>query len=458
MAMQPKGLQFESGQSFNTRLSGRRLFAARLAWAAITILTLALFMDGIPAEYAAQYQTGLLKFKPALDQLRLSTGFFAAYRTALDVIEAMLFALTGIFIFWRKSDDFMVMLVSITNITFGALFVPTLVRLMEAYPALSLPVAFVRAVGLFSSLVVFYYLFPDGQFVPSWLRWAAVVWGIFSLAWFLFPSLPFNLIYLETWFNSLTYSFLLFLVWYGSGAYAQIFRYRRVSTAVQRQQTKWVVYGTTVAFLGFLLYNLTLVLLPQTDAGVPRLLHILFGVPVYHLFVLAAPVCIGLSILRFRLWDIDFIINRSLVYSLVSGLLVGLYFGGVLLLSLLFRAITGGQPTQALSVLTTLGIAAVFTPLRNRVQTMIDRRFYRRKYDAVKAMAAFGITVRDEVDLYRLSGQLLEVIRTTLQPNGVSLWLNPPSIPRILGEDMEDRFEVKNLGIQWSDLKNHTSG
>ena len=151
----------------NTAMHGSFLTAARLGWLIVTALTAGLFLVGIPAEYASQYMAAGSRFSAALAQTGISQEFFAGFRTALDVFEAMLFILAGIFIFWRKSDDWMVMLVSLANITFGALFVPTLVRLMETSAGYAPAVAFVRAVGLFCSLVVYYYLFPDGRFVPG---------------------------------------------------------------------------------------------------------------------------------------------------------------------------------------------------------------------------------------------------------------------------------------------------
>lgn len=424
-----------------------------IAWVTITALTLGLFLMAIPAEYSAYHKSGLANFKPALDELGLSVIFYAGYRTAMNVIEALLFALTGIFIFWRKSDDWMVALVSVTNITFGALFVPTLVRLMESNPVVVLPVAFIRAVGLFTSLVVFYFLLPDGRFVPRWLRWASVVWGALVLIWLIFPNAPFNLVHLETWFNSVAVSAGLFLLWYGGGAVAQIYRFRRVSTQQQRQQTKWVLYGTIGALIGFLLYHVTLVALPSTSSGIPRLLHILFGVPIYHLLVLLAPVCIALSILSFRLWDIDFLINRSLIYTVLSGALLLFYIACVLLLTQLFRVLTQETQPQIVSIFATLGTAALFSPMRGWVQRGIDSRFYRRKYNANQALDAFSRTVRSEVEVERLRESLLKVIRGTIQPSNVSLWLNKPGKPAEGDlQPVDQHFGFLPSGLSWDDL------
>ena len=145
------------------------------------------------------------------------------------------------------------------------------------------------------------------------------------------------------------------------------------------------------------------------------------------LFALALPVSIGVAMLRYRLWDIDIIIRKTLVYSILTALLALIYFGGVVLLQQLTRSITASSDL-AIAVLT-LVIAALFFPLRRRVQNAIDRRFYRRKYDAAKTLAAFGVTARDEVELDKLTSELLNVISETMQPTTVSLWLRPMPAP-----------------------------
>jgi hypothetical protein len=140
---------------------------------------------------------------------------------------------------------------------------------------------------------------------------------------------------------------------------------------------------------------------------------------------LILPVTIGISILRYRLWDIDIIIRWTLQYSVLSGLLALAYFGLVVVLQNAFTAITGQRQNDFVTVVSTLAIAALFAPLRRRVQDGIDRRFYRKKYDAAKVIAEFGATCRDETDLDKLTTRLVEVVQETMQPESVSLWLKP---------------------------------
>jgi hypothetical protein len=188
-----------------------------------------------------------------------------------------------------------------------------------------------------------------------------------------------------------------------------IVRLRSVGSE-QRQQIKWLAYGGAVVVCGVCVGGLT----------------ILWSVPVsiviMSVSLLGLPVFTGIAILRHRLYDIDIIINRTLVYGSLTATLVALYFGGIVLLQRLFVLLTGQQSTLAV-VASTLLIAALFTPLRRRIQSFIDRSFYRRKYDAAKTLEGFSMKLRDETDLEALSDDLVGVVRETMQPAHVSLWL-----------------------------------
>ena len=163
----------------------------------------------------------------------------------------------------------------------------------------------------------------------------------------------------------------------------------------------------------------------QSTRGLPEAIVALSGL----LVLPSIPIATGIAILRYRLYDIDRIINRTLVYGSLTAMLVALYLGGIVVLQRVFVLLTGQQSTLAV-VASTLLIAALFTPLRRCIQSFIDRRFYRRKYDARKTLEAFSIKLRDETDLEALDNDLVGVVRETMQPAHVSLWLRPETAPK----------------------------
>ncbi|HEY3232269.1 MAG TPA: hypothetical protein VGJ87_23760, partial [Roseiflexaceae bacterium] len=192
-------------------------------------------------------------------------------------------------------------------------------------------------------------------------------------------------------------------------AISVLVRFRRAQ-GIERQQIKWFAYAAGV-----------LIVVGTLGTFLPFLPGLLKDV-LFTFAVGSLPVAVGIAILRYRLYDIDLIIRRTLVYGVLTAVLALVYLGSVVLLQVIFRALTG-ETSQAAIVASTLAIAALFTPLRRRIQTTIDRRFYRRKYDAAKTLAAFSAQLRDEVDLNALTGELLAVIAETIQPAHVSLWL-----------------------------------
>jgi hypothetical protein len=270
-------------------------------------------------------------------------------------------------------------------------------------------------------------LFPNGR-LPS-PRWRPVLWGIvgyiafFTLVIWLSPAsqdvrLAFvrNPLGLELGIMNLLGGVLyltLPLLVVVSGT-AVIVRFRG-SRGDERQQLKWFAYAVGVMVVLFALW------LWFEMTGLVPVSALAFTVPLAGL-----PIAAGIAILKYRLYDIDVIVNRTLVYGTLTAALAATYFGGVVLLQGTFRALTG-QESQLAIVASTLLIAALFGPLRRRVQGFIDRSFYRRKYDAAKTLEAFSATLRDETDLDALNRELTSVVRETVQPTHVTLWLRPAS-------------------------------
>jgi hypothetical protein len=194
---------------------------------------------------------------------------------------------------------------------------------------------------------------------------------------------------------------------------------------VERQQIKWVAYAGALAASASLL-NYT-----AFEAMDVQWLELFGRVPAL-VGILGIPTAVGIAILRYRLYEIDTLINRTLVYGALTALLVGVYVGSIVLLQGLLRTLTG-QESQLAIVASTLAVAALFNPLRRRIQGFIDRRFYRRKYDARETLEAFSTKLRDETDLDALRDDLVGVVRETMQPAHVSLWLRPSG--RVGGEE-----------------------
>jgi len=266
-------------------------------------------------------------------------------------------------------------------------------------------------------------LFPDGR-LPS-PRWRPVAWcAALGLIGFLagaalqtgplgdFPRIvnPYGVDSLILEVVAVTGAILAAASMVAS-AVSLIVRMRRAGRA-QRQQIKWLAYGGAIV-VGTVFAS---VVISIWSANV--------GIAVVSVGLLGVPIFTGVAIARYRLYDIDIVINRTLVYGALTAALVAVYFGGVVTLQILFRALTGQeqQPQLAL-VVTTLAIAALFDPLRRRIQSFIDRRFYRRKYDAAKTLEAFSARLREETDLGTLTDDLVGVVGETMRPAHVSLWL-----------------------------------
>lgn len=392
---------------------------ARLGAGVLILLTLALFLFYLPRYRLLYWDMNLVRLAVALSPAvprRISIYYllFLQYFTvSVSVTVGLLVYIKRVLP--RSSRDWTGLLASLTLV---------MGFLITLQPEAPLPYPFsatitfeklfyggyqVLSTASIYFLVMFVFIFPDGRFVPRWMRWAVI---IFSGA--LVMIMIFEIFGLDE------------ILWLGAGLlllippiiafFGQVYRYWRVSTREQRQQTKWVLYSLTVILLSLPIIGiLTPFILPP---DIQTLLEFHLG----FLVAIILPLSIGVSILRYRLWDIDLIIRRTLVYGGLTLLLALVYFTSVVLLQQVFRSLTGQNSPIAI-VISTLAIAALFNPLRSRVQEAIDWRFFRRKYDAVRMLESFAATARDEVELDQLTGHLLSVVQETMQPEQTSLLL-----------------------------------
>jgi hypothetical protein len=290
-------------------------------------------------------------------------------------------------------------------------------------------------------------LFPDGK-LPS-RRWRSLAWlsGVVMVLASLgitfapgplegHPGVrnPFGLEGAPSWVATAGIVILLMLpLCMLASALSLVMRYRR-SKGEEREQIKWIAFAASVVVIVYLIAMIGSLFFPLGwgAAGTPLWLGLLQQAALASFT--AVPIAVGFAVLKYRLYDIDIVINRTLVYGTLTITLVALYFGGIVVLQRVFVLLTGQQSTLAV-VASTLAIAALFVPLRRRVQGFVDRRFYRRKYDARKTLEAFSAKLRNETDLEALNNDLVSVVRETMQPAHVSLWLRPDTVPK--GEQAE---------------------
>lgn len=261
-------------------------------------------------------------------------------------------------------------------------------------------------------------LFPNGRFIPSWTRWIPLTQPLYVFIYLFFL----NNLHITGW--ALFRNPINGLFWFGpesSLVIAQIYRYARRSSPLERQQTKWILSSFIVILLTDLLISAT-----QSILSISGGLFNIFTDGLLNYIALVVPVALTIALLRYRLWDIDALINNALVYGLLTSLLAAIFVGIIIGIGLF----TGQSSQPVVIVLSTLAVAMLFQPLRQRIQTLIDRRFYRQKYDATSALAVFNSVLRTEIDINSLSEHLLAIVQETMQPTHVSLWLCQPGQQR----------------------------
>jgi len=376
-------------------------------------------------------------------------------RVALDYSFSAINIGFGVFIFWRRPRDWTARLLGLALVGTGNVFNFQAHGVRGSLSGIHLGFHAISGATYVHALLVF----PNGKLFPRPSVWfLAVVYLLMTLAlvimtigavlgelaWGGDPGSNLDLV--------LSFETVYFVVFFGLlipivGLTSQLYRYRVIYTPQERQQTKLVVWSIAVSFGAGMLFILVAGLLNASqwaslglEAALEDLEELVFAY--FPLMFAIVPISLVIAILRYRLWDIDLFVNRTLVYGMLTAMLAATYFGSVILLQFAFRTVTDQGGAVAI-VISTLMIAALFQPMRRRIQDLIDRRFYRRRYDAAQALVAFSANIRDEVNLERLSEALMSVVEETMQPVHVSLWLR--RVPRTTGQASSDNPRPPNV-------------
>ncbi len=410
--------------TLNNSIRSERIWTItlRLVWLLTAAVAFGVFFASLARLFSASpwadcptAQTGcqLNQVTYADVQMMLQMGLPASLITGLTIgsslVARLSLALVGVLIFVLRPDDRLAWLMSLVLLTGLTEGITQLGRLQILADVLF-------AIGVLGWLPL-PFIFPNGRIEPRWLLWPVIVLSVVIFpVWqpALAPVLP-------RWMTVLVY--IGSAIWSLLGVYSMIYRYRHVSNAVERQQTKWVVIGFLAVFITSTTYSYLQALYPPWQPSSARVQALMVNGAGYVIGYLTFAISLAFAMLRYRLWDIDVVIRRTLQYTLLTGLLALIYFGAVVVLQFVFRGLTGQN--NAAIIVSTLLIAALFQPLRTRLQRFIDRRFYRRKYDAAQALAAFAVSARDDIDLSGVTSRLLAVVEDTVQPVSSVVWLRP---------------------------------
>ncbi len=354
---------------------------------------------------------------PELTAAGLTVAQYAAFQVMVEATLGIICAGMALVVFWRARHEWIGLLTSFTLIAFWLSFMSNGAPLLAQSSLVTMRLVTLLGTLGALSFVALLLVFPNGRFVPRWTRYLLLTLVVLAAAEQVVVAAGLGL---EMGTYSVAFLVVFLMVCFVAVG-AQVYRYRRMSDPVQRQQTKWVVLGMAGTVLAMLAYFFLFE--PIGLALQPGWLKFrIVATAIMLAMILLVPLTLAFAILRYRLWDIDVIVRRTLVYAVLTATLALVYFGSVTLLTGLFSSITGQQSALAI-VVSTLLIAALFSPLRRQVQNWIDRRFFRKKYDAQQVLARFAVTARDETDLDALTAELTQVIQETLQPEHVSIWL-----------------------------------
>ncbi|HEU0291144.1 MAG TPA: GAF domain-containing protein, partial [Anaerolineales bacterium] len=388
------------------------LSLARAFQILIICLTIGLFIINIPLNY--EQRNTICETDPcppnqlsirsvqALENIGMSVQDLVALTIALDIFIAVSFTACAIVIFVRKPNDPFTIFVTIMLVTFGtSTFTGGIRGIAVAYPQLewlTQTIAFIGSVGI----LAFFFVFPNGRFTPRWTMAIFISWFLFQLPRYYFPNSS-----LILHGDSAIYN-LLFVAFFLSGVVAQIYRYIRVSNAVERQQTKWVIYGLTIGMGCYLvLRTLSLLVSDPMGSGLPVSLGVVIT---STFFILLIPISITIAVIRYRLWDINPIINRTLVYGALSASTIALY---VLAVGFASRYFQGSNVIFAF--IATGIIAILFEPLRQRLQRAVNRLMYGERDDPTTVLTKLSQRLDSTIAPDSVLQTIVETLAQTLR-------------------------------------------
>jgi len=390
----------------------------RLVWAVLALLALAVMIVALPLRLEALLADAAANAS-TLRQIGLSTNLYAFYFLLVDYLPLLLFALVGIILFTRHANSPMTLFTSTMLISVGATLSPPVINpLLIAYPGWQPVVSLLQGVGA-ATAIIFFYVFPDGQFVPLWTRWTAAVWLVLCLVWSFLPNALFNPFYAPASMTG-----LLLGLWLVSLIYAQFYRYQHRATPLQKQQTKWVIFGLTIAILGHILHSALQNHLPglQTSAAAALIFrlwgHLLFN----QLPLILVPLAITFSIVHYRLWDIDFVINQALVWGVFTLTLSLATYVTITVVQIAFLRLTGAESTLAI-ILSTVIMAAVFQPWWHTIQQQIDTRFNRPQLERRQRFFDFARNLRTFISMPPLLDEITQKTTAMMQAEYSALFL-----------------------------------
>lgn len=394
------------------RLSGRTLVVTRLLWLVVCASATITFFVALPFRWALLTHPSPTNLAN-MTALGISTEFFAAYSIFWELVIAVPYIIVGFIIYWRCGEERIALFTSLVLVVFGVgsgTITPTIRALLGLHPALDVlqhTFEFLSWLGL----GLFFYLFPDGRFVPTWTRWLAAIWVPVCIVWNYVPSSPLAPLNWSPWL------FVPFIgLFWASWMYAQVYRYRRASNAIERQQTKWIVLAIVAIILLMLVTSVVGFFIPGYDLmgegqATPEAFGYMFWQWLSSPLMAALPIAIAFSIMRYRLWDIDQLISRALVYGALTLFVVATYMLMVGGLGTLIQS----SGNLGLSLVATGMIAVLFNPLRERLQRFFSRWLYGERDDPYAVLSRLNKNLEATLAPDAALSSIVETIAQTLK-------------------------------------------